>query len=473
MPHTLGGVRSALQLVFGRIISVYFREIEIAGEVPQPDTGGRLFAGNHVNGLVDPILVLTQAPCAISPIAKSTLWKIPGLAWVLDAAHAVPIKRKRDDPNKSVKENDEVFERIAAHLGGGGNILIFPEGTSHNEPHLIALRSGAGRMLAQSRANGAKGLTVQAVALEFDERDIFRSRALVLFGPVRDIDEIASATSDVDSATKAITTVIRDDLSELLVEAATWEQRIALVRAAEMFANDAHDRSLVHLNQLGRRIEEARRVLGASDPETVSAIEKRVGDYWAALEDAGASDDLVARFARRARALEAGEAVGEEPKVASSRVAWGALRVVTLPLAVIGMVLWYLPYQVPRAVTRRLGDDPDVSSTYKLGVGLLVHPLWAALWIALAFWRLPTESAIVATLVVLASPFAALPWLDRWDRVAARVRMLAPSEDRRDRLAALAIDRAEVMADLAAARDRVEGPNGSADLPANAQPKTA
>lgn len=467
MPHTLGGVRSALQLVFGRIISIYFREIEIAGEVPRPDTGGRLFAGNHVNGLVDPILVLTQAPCAISPIAKSTLWKIPGLAWVLDAAHAVPIKRKRDDPNKSVKENDEVFERIAAHLGGGGNILIFPEGTSHNEPHLIALRSGAGRMLAQSRANGANGLTVQAVALEFDERDIFRSRALVLFGPVRDIDEIASATSDVDSATKAITTVIREDLSELLVEAATWEQRIALVRAAEMFANDARDRSLAHLNQLGRRIEEARRLLGASDPETVSAIEKRVGDYWAALEDAGASDDLVARFARRARALEAGEAVGDEPRIASARIAWGALRIVTIPLALIGMALWYLPYQVPRAVTRRLGDDPDVSSTYKLGVGLLVHPLWAAVWIALAFWRLPTESAIIATVVVVTSPFAALPWIDRWDRLAARIRMIAPREDHRDRLAALAEERAGVMRDLEAARDRVEGP------PVDAQPKGA
>ena len=470
MPHPLGGLRSALQLVFGRIISIYFREIEIAGDVPRPDTGGRLFAGNHVNGLVDPILVLTQAPCAISPIAKSTLWKIPGLAWVLDAADAVPIKRKRDDPNKSVKENDEVFERIAAHLGGGGNILIFPEGTSHNEPHLIALRSGAGRMLAQSRANGAKGLTVQAVALEFDERDIFRSRALVLFGPVRDIDEIASTAPDVDSATKAITTVIRDDLSELLVEAETWEQRIALVRAAEMFANDACDRSLARMNQLGRRIEEARRVLGASDPATVSAIEKRVDDYWAALEDAGASDDLVARFTRRARALEAGEAVGEEPRVASSRIAWRALRVVTLPLAVIGMTLWYLPYQVPRAVTRRLGDDPDVSSTYKLGVGLLVHPLWAALLIGLAFWRLPTESALVATLVVLASPFAALPWLDRWDRVAARVRMLAPSEDRRDRLAALAKERAGVMADLATARDRAEGSSGSGEGTAKVQP---
>lgn len=456
MPHNLGTVRATLQLIFGRIMAIYFRDIEIAGDVPPTDTGGRLFAGNHVNGLVDPILVLTQAPCPISPIAKSTLWKIPGLAWLLDAADAVPIKRKRDDPNKAVNENDAVFERVASHLGTGGNILIFPEGTSHNEPHLIALRSGAGRMLAQSRASGAKGLTVQAVALEFDERDIFRSRALVLFGPVRHVDAIAEATADVDAATKAITETVRVDLSELLVEAETWEQRIALVRAAEMFANDASDRSLSHLNQIGRRIEQARSVLGTSDPETVRAIEKRVDEYWAALEDAGATDDLVVRFARRARALEAGEKVGEEPTIASSRIAWGALRIVTIPLAVIGMVLWYLPYQVPRAVTRRLGDDPDVSSTYKLGVGLLVHPLWAALLVSLAFWRLPTETAILATAVVLTSPFAALPWLDRWDRLAARLRMIAPNEDRRDRLASLAEERARVMQDLVAARDRVE-----------------
>src|SRR5687768_12854540 len=108
MPHNLSGARGVLRFLFGRIVAIYFREIEIAGDVPRPETGGRLFAGNHVNGLVDPILVLTQAPCAISPIAKSTLWNIPGLKWLLDLADAVPIKRKRDDPNKSVKDNDAV-----------------------------------------------------------------------------------------------------------------------------------------------------------------------------------------------------------------------------------------------------------------------------------------------------------------------------------------------------------------------------
>src|SRR6478609_9052835 len=119
--------RSALLLVFRRIARIYFRAIEVAGDVPKADTGGRLFAANHVNGLVDPILVLTQAPCPISPVAKSTLWQIPGLRWLLDAADAVPIVRKRDDPTKTAKDNDAIFERVGAHLAHRGNILIFPE----------------------------------------------------------------------------------------------------------------------------------------------------------------------------------------------------------------------------------------------------------------------------------------------------------------------------------------------------------
>ena len=461
-----GGLRGTLIFLFRRVVGIYFRDVEIAGDVPRADTGGRIFAANHVNGLVDPILVLTQAPCPISPVAKSTLWKIPGLTWLLDAADAVPIVRKRDDPTKTAKDNDAIFERVGAHLAGRGNILIFPEGTSHNEPHLLTLKSGAGRMLARARDDGGKNLTFQAVALEFDAREVFRSRTLLLFGPVRAVDDVVAARPDVDLA-QAITDVIRDDLSELLVEGSTWEERILLVRAAEMFANGEPSeaaaavasalRSLAQMNELGRRIEEARRLLHASAPEVVTALETEVATYWAALEDAGATDDLVVRFARRTLAAAAGQAVGVEPSVAPERIAWGALRVLTLPLALIGMILYWLPYQVPRAVTKRLHGDPDVTSTYKLGIGLLVHPLWAALAVTVAFFRLETALAVLATCIVFTSPFAALPWLDRFDRLAARGRLLAPREDRRELLVALAVQRATLMRALEKARARAFG----------------
>jgi hypothetical protein len=463
-----GLVRSALRFLFRGVVGIYFRDVEIAGDVPHPGTSGRVFAANHVNALVDPILVLTLAPCPISPVAKSTLWKIPGLRWLLDAADAVPIVRKRDDPTKTAKDNDAIFERVGAHLAQHGNILIFPEGTSHNEPHLLALRSGAGRMLARARessvAAGASGLTFQAVALEFDAREVFRSRTLVLFGTVRSVDDVAATRPGIELA-QAITDVIGEDLSELLVEGSTWEERILLVRAAEMFANgdpklppESRRSSLAQINELGRRIEEARRVLSPRAPEVVTEMETRVAAYWAGLEDAGASDELVVRFARRTLAAAAGEDVGIEPSVAPERVAWGAARVLSLPLALIGMVLYWLPYQLPRAIARRLRGDPDMTSTYKLGVGLLVHPLWAALAIALAFLGLDTPAALLATGVVLGSPFAALPWLDRWDRLASRVRLLAPREDRRERLVALAAERASLMNDLEAARVRAFGP---------------
>jgi glycerol-3-phosphate O-acyltransferase/dihydroxyacetone phosphate acyltransferase len=465
-PAASNPVRAALVFLFRRVLGIYFRDVEVGGAVPNKDTGGRVFAANHVNALVDPILVLTQAPCNISPVAKSTLWKIPGLKWLLDAADAVPIVRKRDDPTKTAKDNDAIFERVGAHLAAHGNILIFPEGTSHNEPHLIALRTGAGRMLARAKESGGVGLTFQAVALEFDAREVFRSRTLVLFGPVRSVDDVIASRSGIELA-QAITDVIRDDLSELLVEGSTWEERVLVVRAAEMFANGdpkepattgaAHS-SLARINEVGRRIEAARRLLSATAPEVVTTIETRVAAYYRGLEDADATDELVVRFARRAHAVARGEDGGVEPSIAPERIAWGALRVLTLPLAVVGMVLYWLPYQLPRAVARRLKGDPDVTSTYKLGVGLLVHPLWAVLAITLAFVKLPTDLALLATAVVLTSPFAALPWLDRWDRLARRTHVLAPREERRERLVALSTERSLLLRDLGMAADRAFGP---------------
>ena len=442
------GFRSVLLFVFRRIARIYFREIEVAGELPHPETGGRLFAANHVNGLVDPILVLTQAPCRISPVAKSTLWKIPGLKWLLDSADAVPIVRRRDVPGKSESDNEAVFARVATHLVTGGNILIFPEGTSHNEPHLLPLRSGAGRMLARAHAgaDGARAeLTFQAVALEFDERDVFRSRSLVLFGPVRRVAELPG-----QDLAKESTDVIRDDLSELLVEGSTWEERILLVRVAEMFAKDADDTSLAQLNQIGRRIEQARQVLARSSPEEVREIEERLRAYMDHLDAEETSDDVVARVAR-------GTSSGLEP----DQVARAAAMIATLPLALLAVVIYWMPYQLPRFVTRKLKGDPDVASTYKLGVGLVVYPVWAAAAIALAVLELRSvELTLLAVGVLLTSPFAALGWLDRWDRLAARSRMLAPSEQRRERLTALAAERTALMRDLDALRERAESPGG-------------
>jgi glycerol-3-phosphate O-acyltransferase/dihydroxyacetone phosphate acyltransferase len=395
-----GAAHASIRWFFRRVIQIYFREIEIVGEIPRADVGGRLFAANHMNGLVDPILVLTTAPCPISPLGKAPLWKIPVLRWLLDAVDAVPIVRRRDDPNKNAAANDEVFEKVAAHLTNRGNILIFPEGTSHNEPHLITMRSGGGRMLAHAKSEGTKGLTFQAVGLEFEERDVFRSRSLLMYGPVRSVDGI----TDGDLA-GAITKILADDLSELIVEGDTWDERIVIARIAEMFANEAKDHTLEGVTLIGQRVEAAKKLL-TPDAPLYQEIAGKVSSYYAALERAGVGDEEVAR--------------GE-----LARKPGGVLRaiglVLALPLAITGIVLYWPPYQVPRIVARK-ADETDVVSTYKLGAGLIVHPLWAALLVTLAVFFVPRPALFVAIAVIALSPFAALAWLDRAERLQRRLR---------------------------------------------------
>jgi glycerol-3-phosphate O-acyltransferase / dihydroxyacetone phosphate acyltransferase len=429
-------VRAAIRIVFRRAMSVYFRDIEVIGQVPARATGGRIFCGNHVNGLVDPTLVLVMAPCDISPIGKSTLWKIPGLRWLLEAVDAVPIVRRRDDPTKTAAQNDEVFDKVKEHLAKGGNILIFPEGTSHNEPHLLGLRSGAGRMLA--RAQPAKaGLTFQAVALEFDARTTFRSRALLVFGPAREVDGLGKTG---DELAAAITEQVRQDLSELLVEGATWDERLLIARVAEMFVTDADagaggERTLAQWNEIGRRVEEAKKALSPGDAG-YQKLAREVSAYYAELERTGIADDQL---------------VHGGFTLHPARVARALALVVTSPLALLGVVLYFVPYQLPRLALKLSRGTEDVVSTYKLGAGLVVHPLFAALYAALAFAYLPTGLAALATVLVVLAPFAALAWTDRSSRLFGSIRLLVPSA----RIDALRRMRADAKKTLDDARARI------------------
>jgi glycerol-3-phosphate O-acyltransferase/dihydroxyacetone phosphate acyltransferase len=385
-------VRGALVSTFRRLMRLYFRDIERVGDPPGPDTRGRVVVSNHTNALIDPILVLTDAACEISPVAKSTLWSIPGLRWLLDRAGAVPIVRRKDTPDKDASQNDAIFEKIAQHLAGGGNILIFPEGTSHNEPHLAPLRTGAARMLLAAEDKRGVAPTFQAAALEFDARSDFRSRCLVLWGPVR---RFADLTGDAEERIRAATALMKEDLGELLVEGATHEERLRVARVAELLANDGSQRTLEAWSGIGRQVELANQTLRSVDPDLIARVADHVDRYYAELERLGLVDEQVAT----------GERQTGEPSPRWKRIALA-------PLAASGFALYALPYFIPRWVAR--GKDEDAVSTIKLGAALLVYPLWMGGLVAGSLVLLPPPLSLIAAAIAIASPFAALRWLDAY-----------------------------------------------------------
>jgi 1-acyl-sn-glycerol-3-phosphate acyltransferase len=387
-------LRRALIAGFRQVVRLYFRQIERAGTAPGPATRGRVVVSNHQNALIDPLLVMTDAAAELAPVAKSTLWKIRGLRFLLDAVGAVPILRRQDDPTKQASANDDTFDAIATHLSTGGNLLIFPEGTSHSGPHLAPLRSGAARMLehAASRAPG-EPLTFQAAALEFDEPDRFRSRCLILWGPVRRLDEVPGAG---EARIANVTALMQADLAELLVEGKTHDERLLVARVAELLAHTAGDTTLEAWSSIGRRVELAHATLQRLDADRIDRVRRRVDEYHAALARLGLHDaDVVDGIA------------GGDRTTHRLRLALLA------PLAIPGMILYAIPYFIPRRVARTA--DLDAVSTYKVAAGLLVYPIWMGGLITASIALLPPGWKLPGVAVSILSPFAALAFLDAWD----------------------------------------------------------
>jgi 1-acyl-sn-glycerol-3-phosphate acyltransferase len=401
-PREGGGVREALVATFRRVMRLYFRDIERVGAPPGPDVRGRVFVANHTNALIDPILVITDAACEISPVAKSTLWSVPGLRWILDRAGAVPIVRRVDTPDKAAAANADVFDKIAAHLGGGGNILIFPEGTSHSAPQLAPLRTGAAGVLVAAGARGGVAPTFQAVGLEFDARTDFRSRCLVLWGPVR---TLADVPGDGEVRVQAITAMMAADLRDLLIEGETHDDRMRVARVAELLAHDAGERSLGAWSDLGRQVGVAHRTLRSVDAALVARVAAQVDAYYAELERLGLIDGQVTGAAPGADPARHARTPGSPPPSPWRRAALA-------PLAAAGFALYAIPYFLPRWIAR--SSDPDAVSTIKLGSALVVYPLWAAGLVAGSLVLLPPPLSLAAAAVAVAAPFAALRWLDAW-----------------------------------------------------------
>src|ERR1700733_7432607 len=79
---------------------VFFRQIEVVGVEHVPADGAVIFAGNHPNSLIDPILIITTCGRKVHFAAKDTLFKGRLMRAVLRGLGAVPSKRRDDHDGK-------------------------------------------------------------------------------------------------------------------------------------------------------------------------------------------------------------------------------------------------------------------------------------------------------------------------------------------------------------------------------------
>ena len=116
----------------------WWGRLQAEGLETLPEQGPLLILGNH-DSHWDPVMVGVAAlrRRQIRALAKSDLWKVRGLAPVLNGMGQIPIERGKGD--------QQALSRAIETLRAGACIGVFPEGT-RSRGKVLRARSGLGRL---------------------------------------------------------------------------------------------------------------------------------------------------------------------------------------------------------------------------------------------------------------------------------------------------------------------------------------
>jgi glycerol-3-phosphate O-acyltransferase/dihydroxyacetone phosphate acyltransferase len=370
-------MRRAITAFFRFCLRIFFRRIELLGLERVPTDRAVVFAVNHPNGLVDPLFLLCFAPARISFLAKAPLFGYPIIGWIIRAFDTIPVYRKEEMGSRSLTAaNAQMFARAREVLHRGGGIAIFPEGTTHDDPQLRELKTGAARIALGA---GVSAMTVIPTGIYYTAKQAFRSSALVLFGhpiemhppethgepPVEDVDRLTAA---IDAGLDAVT-----------LQAESHAALDLIARAEDIFTAE-DDQPLIEEFDLRRRFLEGYHYLCARDPKRLARLEKSMARLEAEL--------------RRAK-LDV-----HELRPRAGGLHW--LRVlVLLPFAIVGAIAHWPTYLLVDALTQRLSrGERNQMATMKFLAALTFYPVTYLTLALLAGWRFGAWIGI-ATLFVM------------------------------------------------------------------------
>ncbi|NOT09596.1 MAG: hypothetical protein HOP28_15500 [Gemmatimonadales bacterium] len=440
-----GGIIALLRF----ILRIFFRRVEVVGQAGIPAGGPLLVVLNHPNGLIDPLFILCLAPRPVSFLAKAPLFKMPVVGWFARTLDSIPVYRHQDagsDPSK----NREMFAQVRAHLGAGGAVAIFPEGTSHSDPKLKPLRTGAAR-IALGVASDAP-LQILPAGLFYTAKDTFRSSALLCFGAPFAVAsaQLDGAGEPAPDAVEALTLRIADALGHVTLQADAHDAHDLVARTERILAserrphNAAPPPELADEFALRRRLTEGYAELSARAPERLERLRRRILHYEERLVGAG---------------IDPWELPVGRLGILRVLAATGALMLrflLLLPLGVPGLVLHFLPYRLIGLLARRaVGRNADVLATAKaIGAMLLLPLTWIVAGVIAGRLAGPVVGGI-ALLFAPASGYAALRLSELADRAAGSARALLLWLVGRQKFLHLQRERREIRAELIALADEL------------------
>ena len=415
---------------FRCLLRIFFRRIEVAGLDNLPREGGALLISWHPNGTIDGAVLLTHCPKPIVFGARHGLLRIPVLGWMMRQVGTVPIYRRRDmtEADSSAAnsiaarqaDNRHSVDALAQAVANGGFAALFPEGRSHDRPHLQELKTGAAHLYYRSIELTPSGMptpVIVPVALHYNKKSIWGSQVLMTFHPPLDLaDDLARPAiepGDRRQQARRLTAEFDRVLHEVVLATESWELHHLFQRA----------RKLIRAEGLARK--------GAkSQPSDIVERVRHFGRIWKNYQVATrthpeeTSEVLsgVAFYDRCLRALkiEDHELDGASGSLSRRRTTLLLLQFLVVylvlpPFLVLGVLINLPPMLLLQGLTKAVATKYKDEASIKLLVGAVLFPFtwllvaWLVAWgggiLAAGYPEIPYSPTLTAVVALVLSAF--------------------------------------------------------------------
>ena len=345
----------------------YFKKLRYQGKEKIPKTAGIIYAVNHQNAFLDPIIVAGQTNSPINFLARADIFKNKIANKILRRCYMLPIFRQRDGVN-TIEKNEESFIACYKMLSKKENLMIFPEGNHNYKKMLRPLKKGLARIAFGTLSRFGKEVPLYIVPLGIDYENHFNMNSEVLLNvgdPIKVSDYFSSYQENSAETINRLSLKIGEDLGSLIINIEDIENYDELYYLLHRFPLKEEHAALKRKFDLRKEKLNNSQYLKADNPE----------EYKKLIEDIKSIKSFMVSNKIRPYIL------NKNPYSYMKLNILSLIMLVFLPFHIIGLTTNYIPYKIPVWFVEKKIKDKHFHSSLKLAIGVI---LFAFYWLLIA-----------------------------------------------------------------------------------------
>lgn len=392
--------------IFKRVVDFMtrrsYRRFKIEGLENIPKDGCTIWASNHTNALMDPLVILSLTRTPKVFMARADIFKKPFVIKLLTFLKIMPIYRIRDG-FEAVKRNDEIISRAVNVLADGVPITLFPEGTHRAKHSLLRLSKGVFHIAlsVHEKVDNSTPVYILPIGIDYGDYFRFRSTALVRIGKPVNVSKYLAEHADEPQPVQMqqLRDILTGAMAGLISYVPDDEDYDAVWEYTKLNADNPHKfsealrfeenkagiafRGLRRKQVVNRHFIDEIHTIMETDPERATQLLQKVDALRVWRIQNGVSVYSIAR----------------DRNVGLRAIGKLLAALVLLPYYIFSMAAYLLVYLVTLFWLSRIKDDAFYN-TARLGVRFALSWICFVLWTVLAFVFLPWHWALVTAILL-------------------------------------------------------------------------